>query len=752
LPGELSWRVPSLSLADEAMKLFTDRARRARPEFVLVEDNAALVEEICRRLDGMPLAIELAAARVRALSLPQIMDSLHDRFRLLTGGARTAVRRQQTLRASVDWSHALLTEPEQALFRRLAVFAGGFDLDAAMAVGADSEIERYQLMDQLGLLVDKSLVVADDTGVGMRYRLLETVRQYAQEKLGDSGEAGEVRTRHRDYYAARAAGLNSDVHTADEQMLEWAQVEMDNLRAAFAWSRENSDLETAFRLVSSLQQFWIVRGRFREGLAAFEAVLTDKGCAEVAPAIWVRAVADQGTLAGWAAVPASDDRARDALETARKLADPALITRALTACGMLAFDKTEISIPWLAEAVDLARATGDRWNLCQILSYRAITFCAAGEPIPSHAAAEEGRDLADTLRFGFFSRHCRAWLGMALMMQGDLAQADDVLAFLVEEAKAADDDAMRTFGSVGGAEVLASRGQAAAAQAAIDSAWEASETMGGYYADTLNAVSAHVALVAGDAARAKEAAEAAWQHTTPSREVFTRSINPVVEAALARGDLVTARNWADENVAIVAGWHQAVARTVRAFVAIAEGEPDQAERDAHEALTVAARTQGYLRVADTLECLARLAADDANHPYAARLVGAAESIRQRMGHARLPMHQAGYDAAVSAVREALGESDFDAAWAEGAALPTEEAIAYAQRGRGERKRPTTGWASLTPMEQDVVRLVQEGLGNKDIGARLFVSPRTVQTHLTHVFAKLGLTSRVQLVQEAGRQG
>ena len=213
VPGELSWRVPSLSLAGEAVELFTDRARRARPEFGVDDNNIAVVGEICRRLDGMPLAIELAAARVRALSLPQIVDSLHDRFRLLTGGARTAVRRQQTLRASVDWSHALLTEPEQVLFRRLAVFAGGFDLDAAQAVGASSEVESYQLLDQLSLLVDKSLVVADDTGDGMRYRLLETVRQYAQEKLGESGEADDVRTRHRDYYTATAARPGVDGST-----------------------------------------------------------------------------------------------------------------------------------------------------------------------------------------------------------------------------------------------------------------------------------------------------------------------------------------------------------------------------------------------------------------------------------------------------------------------------------------------------------------------------------------------------------
>ena len=139
VPGEVTWRVPPLSLADEAIALFTDRARHALHDFAITSDNADMVKEICQRLDGMPLALELAAARVRALSLPEILDSLHDRFRLLTGGARTVVHRQQTLRASVDWSHALLTEPERVVFRRLAVFLGGFDLHAAQAVAADGE-------------------------------------------------------------------------------------------------------------------------------------------------------------------------------------------------------------------------------------------------------------------------------------------------------------------------------------------------------------------------------------------------------------------------------------------------------------------------------------------------------------------------------------------------------------------------------------------------------------------------------------
>jgi predicted ATPase/class 3 adenylate cyclase len=292
--GEVSWRVPSLSLADEAIELFIDRAHRARPDFTLSNDNAATVGEICRRLDGLPLAIELAAARVRALSLAEILDSLHDRFRLLTGGARTAVRRQQTLRASVDWSHALLTEPERVLFRRLAAFLGGFDLDAAQAVAGGGDVQRYQVLDQLSLLVDKSLVVADDSRGRTRYRLLETVRQYALEKLGESGEADAVRSRHRDYYASIAAVLDAPAGSDNEQRLEQADTEIDNLRAAFGWSRENSEIELALALASSLQPLWQARGRGREGLTWFDAVLTREVAqdAGLAAAVRARALAD----------------------------------------------------------------------------------------------------------------------------------------------------------------------------------------------------------------------------------------------------------------------------------------------------------------------------------------------------------------------------------------------------------------------------------------------------------------------------
>src|ERR1700693_3917493 len=335
--GEVSWRVPSLSLDGEALELFADRARHARPDFTLTDDNAAAVGEICARLDGVPLAIELAAARVRALSPPEILDSLHDRFRLLTGGARTAVRRQQTLRASVDWSHALLTEPERVLFRRLAVFLGGFDLAAAQAVAGGGDVQRYQVLDQLTLLVDKSLVVADDSGGRTRYRLLETVRQYALEKLGESGEGDAGRAVHRDNYTSRAALLDAPPGRDYEQRIEQADTEIDNLRAAFAWSRENSDVELALTLASSLQPLWLARGRIREGLTWSDAALADLGAqhAEVAPAVLAQALADSAMLGLWVGAAESLDQAQHALVIARDLDEPALLARALTACGII---------------------------------------------------------------------------------------------------------------------------------------------------------------------------------------------------------------------------------------------------------------------------------------------------------------------------------------------------------------------------------------------------------------------------------
>ena len=260
---------------------------------------------------------------------------------------------------------------------------------------------------------------------------------------------------------------------------------------------------------------------------------------------------------------------------------------------------------------------------------------------------------------------------------------------------------------------------------------------------------ATAALAAGDVAAAQEAIEA-WPDLSALSQMAAPQRVISAWAALARGDLVAGRRWADEAVMSATGYYLSTALLMRARVAIAQGEPEQGECDAHDALACAADVEAYLPIPDILECLAGLAGQDGSHREATRFLGAAHAIRQRRGAVRLKVFDAGYQASVAALLNTLGDKDFDSAWAEGAAMSTEEAIAYAQRGRGERKRPTSGWASLTPAERDVVRLVSEGLANNDVATRLFVSPRTVQTHLTHVYTKLGLSSRVQLVQEAAR--
>jgi predicted ATPase/class 3 adenylate cyclase/DNA-binding CsgD family transcriptional regulator len=750
--GEVSWRVPSLSLRDEAIVLFTDRARHARPEFVVTDDNAAVVAEICARLDGLPLAIELAAARVRALSLAEILESLHDRFRLLTGGARTAVRRQQTLRASVDWSHALLTEPERVLFRRLAAFLGGFDLDAAQAVAGGGDVQRYQVLDQLSLLIDKSLVVADDSRGRTRYRLLETVRQYALERLGESGEADPVRSRHRDYYTAIAAVLDAPAGGDYERRIEQAEIEIDNLRAAFAWSRENSDVELALALASSLQPLWHPR-RIREGLTWFDTALADLDAKhpEVTPAVRARALADRAMLGILAGAATSLDQAQQALAIAREVDDPALLVRALTACGYIAsFFDAEASRAYLAEAVGLARELGDPWRLTQILAAQAFAAGAAGNPLASRAAAEEGRDLADAIGDPFDARRCRMYLGRAHLYQGDLAAAAAQFAAVTDEAEAAHDEFFSADSRAMQGMALACQGDTAAARAAADRAVEAAAEVGGLLAGIAYWALVAAALAAGDLETALSATEAAGHHMSASPQTAAVVRSYKAQAALARGDLVAARRWADDAVSTTTGSFLSEALTARARVAITQGEPDQAERDAHDALGCAAEVGACLFVPDILECLGTLAGEADSHREAARLFGAATAIRQRMGAVRFKVWDASYEASIAVLRDALDEKDFDTAWTEGAGLSTEEAIAYAQRGRGQRKRPSSGWASLTPTELDVVRLVSEGLGNNDIAARLFVSPRTVQTHLTHVYTKLGLTSRVQLAQEAAR--
>jgi DNA-binding CsgD family transcriptional regulator len=577
--------------------------------------------------------------------------------------------------------------------------------------------------------------------------------QYALEKLGESAEADAVRSRHCDHYTSIAALLDAPARRDYEQRLEQAEIEMDNLRNALGWDLENRDTERALALASSLQPVWLTRGRILEGLAWFHVIPAEGDDAAVSPSVRARALADEAVLN----VFVGDERllrAQRAVEIARELDDPALLARTLSACGFIVGTQydSETAAAYYAEAVELVRASDDRWRLSQILAWQANTGLTTGDPIAAGRAGEEGRDIADAIGNRANSRQSRLGIGWALLVQGKVTAAISEFRTLTAECEEYHDDVFKTTALMGWGISLAYHGEADASAAIADAALKGAADLGDYFLGMAHAQSAQASLAAGDIAAAHVAAEAGWQGmrtAQPELALAQRAFNSI-EVFLARGELAAARELADAALAVAKGWHRVAGLLVRARVAIAESAPESAEQDAHEALALAASGGLHLHIPDIFECLAGLATRDGNHPEAARLLGAAQGLRQGIGVVRFKIHDAAYEASVAELRNSMDEAAFDAAWAEGAVLSIEEAIAYAQRGRGERKRPASGWASLTPAERDVARLTCKGLANKEIATRLFVSPRTVQAHLSHIYTKLGIASRVQLVQEAAR--
>ena len=421
--GETAWRVPSLGLpppdaapgaaalaASGAGHLFAERARAVQPAFALTAANAPAVAEVCVRLDGIPLALELAAARVRVLTPEQLAARLGDRFRLLTGGARTALRRQQTLQATVDWSHDLLAAPERALFRRLAVFpggaTGGFPLEAAEAVGAGAPgdpVAPDAVLDLLAGLVDKSLVLADAGGAAERYRLPETLRQYAGERLLQAGEAAAVRDRHRDWClalaravaAAAAAGAGPQHRAAARRLVE----ERESVRAALAWCAAGPAAAAAgLELLADAGQLpGVGGGHMSEQRRWLETLL---GLAPARTATRARCLLILDTLLRWhhEFAPAGA-AAREARGIYEALGDPAgaalaAVHEGLVAANLGAYDR---GVALIAPALAGARARGDLGLVEECARDLGLIAFARGDFATARAHLEESRALAERL-------------------------------------------------------------------------------------------------------------------------------------------------------------------------------------------------------------------------------------------------------------------------------------------------------------------------------------------------------------------
>ncbi len=405
LDGESLMPVPSLSLPDavqaggqaplaelgecDAVRLFVDRARSVQPGFRLTEANADAVAQICRRLDGIPLAVELAAARVRMLPVQQIAARLNDRFRLLTGGSRTSLPRHRTLRAAMDWSYELLGRDEQLVFARLAAFSGSFSLDAAEAVCGGQTVPSDDILDVLGRLVDRSLLTIDQDNVEARFRMLETIRDYAQDRLAETGEGADAHARHLDWFSGLVDRARPGFFEGPVQH-EWVgrlAADHDNLRAALRWAEDDPDGATAeLNLASGMWRFWEIQGFLEEGSAWLERALKRVG-GEASPR---RASALTG--AGVLAAQRGDLAAATAFHEAsltirRELGNPAGIAVACNNLASLLVERGDFerARELYLEAIKQSKAGGDP----QGAAYGRLNL--------ADAAAREGASDADGL-------------------------------------------------------------------------------------------------------------------------------------------------------------------------------------------------------------------------------------------------------------------------------------------------------------------------------------------------------------------
>lgn len=737
--GEVTWRVRSLSTPPtessvavpslsqyEAVRLFIDRARRARPTFVVSEVNAPAIAEICHRLDGIPLALELAAARCRQMSAEQIAVELGDRFHLLTGGARTVLPRQQTLAASVDWSHDRLDELEQVVFRRLGAFAGTFPMEGAEAVSsALGDLGPVGVFDAVSRLVDKNLVAVDERPGGEQlYRLLETMRVYALDRARAAGELAALRDAHVRFWLDWLDSQEPILHT--DHVIERVELFHDSLAAALDWSTR--DPAIGLRLLRRLSRSWQGSGRPDSAMGALDQLLTDEN-AEGWPDLWVAAAGSVAVLAftarGWR-------ESRELLLRAEACAEAIDDEYWIALCKFLLVGYTAETTSRLRQ---LAHERGQRYVECIAIMGQAEaaldTPAAASAMLEApdlQAAAGESRYLRD-----FADRTA----GLVALALGDLPGCMVVSRRLA--ASRSPLMAQSATRMLSAAALLA--GDEAAAEAATTVAEERLRRLPGTQlsADLVT----HRRVLLGGASSLVDAEilpENLDADDPPFPGYFALLCREAIDAGAGSLAVEAAR-----SVAYKSPHGNAVAAAIEATATVDENRW-------HHALSGAVEEGLRLVAVDALEGLAAVASASEAWAECLRLAAAAHRLRDETGYRwRFRFERERTDAAMTAATEGLGLEAASAAAAEGAMLDWQEAATYAARARGERKRPSHGWAALTPTEQQVVGLVAEGLTNPQIAERLLMGRATVKTHLDHVFAKTGLHSRAELAAEFVRR-
>lgn len=768
VPGESDWQVPPLSLPatdgpdavarSDASRLFAERAVNVRPDFALADSNVASVAEICRQLDGIPLAIELAAARLRMLSADQIAVGLSDRLRLLTGGSRRVNARQQTLRASVDWSYELLTETERAFFRRLAVFAGGWSLEAVESVLGGDGLDGGPVLDLLSTLIDKSLVVAEDDGRVARYRMLETMRQYALELMEDSGEQTPLRDRHVEFFLALAERAAPELNSPRDR--EWLTV-LDPEAANFEVAIDHgiaTDPDQALRICVALTKWREVRGRLDAGHKTLRRALD---AADPSPRPLVaRALWSGGHLArnqgDW---QAAFQFAESALEMAESIGDDATTARALLELGLLRMFVDPIACrATLGRSLELARTAGDDWAVMAasmpLAWSHVITddYDEAERVFHAAAPAVELTGLEGVTWTGFG----RGWLAMVRAEHDRCRELCEQTVLAARELGQAMVEAL-AHAVLARDETL--RGRAGAALVRVQESEPRVIAKGAGTALALpmtriEMASAHATL--GRLDLAQELLEVVVAGGADHGWVLCQALAALARVLRVLGDhdgaLARTKEALELSERLQARLLSAAGKDLLARLAIGRGEWSEADRLAHEALAQQVEIGARAWLPDSLDTLALVASGLESYTEAARLLGVAERARSDLVQVRWRPDAPEFDELEERLAGRLGGEAFEAARAGGAAMTLDQAIGWVRRARGTRKRPAGGWESLTPTERQVVELVAQGLTNPQVAERIFISRATVKTHLAHVFQKLDVSSRAELAALAVRRG
>jgi predicted ATPase/DNA-binding CsgD family transcriptional regulator len=702
--GEHEFPVPPLPLPDLAqleqgealseyasVALFLQRARAIKLDFQLTPATIRAVAEICVRLDGLPLAIELAAARIKLFPPRTLLTRLQHRLELLTGGGRDVPARQQTLRNTIGWSYDLLDAEEQRLFRHLSIFAGGCTLAAVESIYGAFHSEAFHVLDGVASLIDKSLLQqTEQEGEEPRLLMLETIREYGLEALASLGEMENAQRTHALYYLQLAEDAEIEIGGSRQAVwLERLEREHDNLRTAMQWLLERTSnevamqdersVEMALRLGGALRRFWRVHGHISEGRNFLERGL-ERGLAasgSIEASVRAKALIAAGNLAFIQSdYDCTETLCQESLALYRELEDQPGIAASVYLLGNVAWTRgdTPTARSLLAQALALARATDDEERAAYSLFVQGLVESSQGEHARARVLFEESLAIHRKLQNKSGIAHTLSQLAQILIVsQSDQARVPSLL-----------EECLALSREIGFKEGIAA------------SFW----------------LSGQVALGQGDLAQAHSLAEksVALYREMGHRHGTAESLAALGKVLAAEGDYTAARTCYEESLVL--------------------------SSELGEKWVIAACLLGLGEVVAAQRQLA----------WAAQLWGAAEAIRNATGIPIPPVEFADYERSLSAARVHLGERAFAAAWAQGRSMTPEQALTA--QGQKPSPSPTTTVtlsptypAGLTAREVEVLRLVAGGLADLQVAEKLVLSPRTVHSHISSIYSKLGVTSR-----------